>query len=79
MWLALSAILQTLSPNTAAEATANGNGSKLSADHVRTLSDKLGQILGDQAEDGEPSTRNDKGEVRPFSRATPGLSRTGAV
>ncbi|KAI0086183.1 hypothetical protein BDY19DRAFT_365463 [Irpex rosettiformis] len=60
---ALSAILQTLSSNTAAEATTNDDGNKLSTDQVQKLSEKLGQILGDQAEDGEPSTRNEKVEL----------------
>lgn len=59
MFIALHAILNSLSPGSSAEA----NGGKLVPEQVRRLSDKLGQILGDGVETGEGARRNEKGEV----------------
>lgn len=61
MHAALSAILQSLSPDTAG--APNGGGAKLSTDHIRKLSDKIGQILGDKADSADGTRRNEKGEV----------------
>lgn len=59
--VALQALFHSLSPE-----DANRPGEKLSSDQVRKLSDKLGEILGDQ-DIGEligNQKRNEKGEVR---------------
>ncbi|THG98642.1 hypothetical protein EW026_g3581 [Hermanssonia centrifuga] len=57
---ALHAILNSLSP------AAPGNHSEpanLRADQVRKLSDKLGEILGDEVESGDGTRRNENGEL----------------
>ncbi len=60
VYAALHAILNSLSP------AAPGNHSEpanLRADQVRKLSDKLGEILGDEVESGDGTRRNENGEV----------------
>ncbi|KAI0345358.1 hypothetical protein BDW22DRAFT_1354280 [Trametopsis cervina] len=58
---ALSAILQSLSPGTAEPP--GRDGANVAPDHIRKLSDKLGEILGDQVESGGGVKRNEKGEL----------------
>lgn len=63
---ALNAILQSLSPGDTQ--TSIDGGSKLSAEQVRKISDKLGEILGHQADSADGPKRNEKGEVCPSVR-----------
>lgn len=57
--VALHALLHSLAPGSSGDTS----GGKLSAEQVRKLSDKLGEILGDKAEAGDGAKRNEKGEV----------------
>lgn len=57
--VALHALLHSLAPGSSSDTS----GGKLSAEQVRKLSDKLGEILGDKAEAGDGAKRNEKGEV----------------